>query len=357
MGKWAYRVAEALEKSDHHVTLWFGRDVVGPAASTFARTIVYPVRLARLLVNRRAEFDAVIVHEPGGVWYGLARKVAPSLPPMIAMCHNVESKCFDQRLRGAGAGYASVPWSTRIKQALFRTWQSNGTIRLADHVLCLSVEDRAYLIGTLGRNPDRVTSVVNGVAPEDFAERTPSVALSILFVGGWLEIKGARLLPVAFRRVRERFSDVRLTVLGSGVPEAAVLRDFDAIDREHVHVTPGPIGASAVRDAYRSHSVFFMPSLSEGSPLSLLEAMAAGTPIVAAKAGGIPDIVRDGTDGLLFEPATPDAAAEILTRVLSDASRARALGLAGRQRACGFSWAGTALGIEQAARKAAGRAE
>ena len=356
MGKWAHRVGEALEQRGHRVTVWFGRDVVGTAPGTFGTIVAYPIQLARLIVARRHDFDAVIVHEPGGFWYGLARQVLSSLPPLIAMCHNVESKCFEQRLRGAHGGYSSVPWATRLKQPLFRNWQSNGTIRLADHVICLSTEDRGYLIRSLHLNPARVTRMVNGVAPEDFAEAAADRARSALFVGGWLEVKGARMVPVIFRQLRQRLGDARLTIAGAGVANDVVLGDFEPDDRDHVRVMPGPLDAAAIRHAYRSHAVFFMPSMSEGSPLSLLEAMAAGAAVVAAHVGGIPDIVRDGTDGLLFDPAAPGAAADALSRVLGDPVLARSLGEAARQRACGFTWNATATSIEQAVRNAATRA-
>jgi len=353
MGKWAHRIAEALEQRGHRVTLWFDRDVLGASSGTLATTVLYPIRLAFAIVSCRRDIDVVIVHEPGGFWYGVARSFMPSLPPLIAMCHNVESKCFDQRLHGSHGWYTPVPWATRLKQPLIRRWQSDGTIRLADHVLCLSTEDRAYLTGAMGVDERRVTMVVNGVAPEDLVDAPGDRARSVLFVGGWLEVKGARLAPVVFRQLRQRVGDAQLTIAGAGVERDVVLESFDPRDRDAVSVVSGRLDADALRRAYLSHAVFFMPSLSEGSPLSLLEAMAAGSAVVAANVGGIPDIVRNGTDGVLFEPAEPASAAEALSRVLDDPALGRRLGQAARDRAGAFTWNATARGIEQAARKAA----
>lgn len=355
MGKWSHRVAEALRADGHDVTLWFENDILGDASSSFAKVFVYPIRLALEIIRSRTEFDVVIVHEPGGFWYGLTHKIVPSLPPLVAMCHNVESKWFRERLRAAGRGFARVPWSTRVKSPLFRIWQSNGTIRLADHVVCLSAEDRDYLIGELGRNADDVTRVANGVAPEDFVMPAEHRGRRLLFVGGWVDVKGARLLPVVFRKVRERLPDTQLTIAGSGATADAVLEEFGADDRARVSVLAGSLEAKALRALYQWHDVFFMPSLSEGSPLSLLEAMAAGCPIVAAAVGGIPDIVRDGTDGLLFRAIDADQAAAKLVTLLSDAELASTFGRAARQRASGFTWNLTARGIEAAAAAVLGR--
>lgn len=355
MGKWSHRVAEALRADGHHVTLWFEGDVLGGASGALAKVVVYPVRLALAIIRKRREFDVVVVHEPGGFWYGLAHKMVPSLPPLVAMCHNVESKWFRQRLRAAARGFATVPWGTRVKSPLFRIWQSDGTIRLADHVVCLSAEDRDYLIGALGRRAGDVTRVINGVAPEDFVTPAERRGRRMLFVGGWLDVKGSRLLPVVFRKVRERLPETQLTIAGSGTSPDAVIADFEADDRAHLSVLPGPLDAQALRALYQSHDVFVMPSLSEGSPLSLLEAMAAGCPIVAAAVGGIPDIVRDGTDGLLFRSIDADDAAVKLASLLDDPARAAAFGRAAWQRAIGFTWKMTARGIETAAASVVGR--
>jgi glycosyltransferase involved in cell wall biosynthesis len=79
--------------------------------------------------------------------------------------------------------------------------------------------------------------------------------------------------------------------------------------------------------------VLVVPSLTEGSPLIVLEAMAAGVPVVASAVGGIPDQVRHGEEGLLVPPDDPDALAETLGTLLRNPTRARRLGEAGRRRA------------------------
>lgn len=349
-GKWSHRVAEALRADGYDVTLWFEDDVPRWWGTGRLTVLAYPVELARQIIRQRYRFDAVIIHEPSGFWYGLARKCRHSLPPLVAMCHNVESKWFRERIRAARRGLARLPRSTRVKSPLFRIWQSDGAIRLADHVVCLSSEDRNYIIGTLARRPHEVTQIANGAAAEDFV--TPAGrqrGMRVLFVGGWLDVKGARLLPIVFRKVRERLPDVQLTIAGSGVPPAAVAAEFDHTDRPHVMVLAGALDGRSLRELYRSHDAFFMPSLSEGSPLSLIEAMAAGCPIVAAAVGGIPDIIQDGIDGFLFESMNAGEATEKVVRLLSDSPLAETFGRTARQRALALTWNATARGVASAA--------
>jgi glycosyltransferase involved in cell wall biosynthesis len=79
--------------------------------------------------------------------------------------------------------------------------------------------------------------------------------------------------------------------------------------------------------------VFALCSASEGLPMSVLEAMAAGLPVVASDVGGVPELVRDGETGLLVPPARPAALASALERLAADAALRRRLGEAGRRRA------------------------
>jgi glycosyltransferase involved in cell wall biosynthesis len=78
--------------------------------------------------------------------------------------------------------------------------------------------------------------------------------------------------------------------------------------------------------------IFVLPSLSEGLPLSLLEAQAAGKPVVASNVGGNPEVVEDGKSGFLVPPSNPDVLAERLLRLLENPSQAVAMGAQGRLR-------------------------
>jgi glycosyltransferase involved in cell wall biosynthesis len=78
--------------------------------------------------------------------------------------------------------------------------------------------------------------------------------------------------------------------------------------------------------------VLVVPSLTEGSPLIVLEAMAAGIPVVASAVGGIPDQLRNGQEGILVPPDDPDALGEALGALLRDPAYARRLGETGRLR-------------------------
>jgi glycosyltransferase involved in cell wall biosynthesis len=94
--------------------------------------------------------------------------------------------------------------------------------------------------------------------------------------------------------------------------------------------------------------VSVLPSLSEGFPNSLVEAMAAGRPVVATRVGGVPDAVADGVTGLLVPPATPALLAAALAELLADPARRAAMGAAGSARARALFHAGTVIPLLEA---------
>jgi glycosyltransferase involved in cell wall biosynthesis len=89
---------------------------------------------------------------------------------------------------------------------------------------------------------------------------------------------------------------------------------------------------SDVPDLLATSDVAVLSTNSEGSPLSVMEYMDAGLPVVATRVGGIPDLIDDGVEGLLVEPRDPDGLGEAIARVLDDPQEAKRMGERGRER-------------------------
>ncbi|MEN3341654.1 MAG: hypothetical protein V7644_1058, partial [Actinomycetota bacterium] len=86
---------------------------------------------------------------------------------------------------------------------------------------------------------------------------------------------------------------------------------------------------------YAAMDVLLLPSANEGTPVSVIEALAAGRPAVATRVGGVPDVVRDGLDGFLVEPGDVDALAGRLAQLATDADGRARMGAEGRARVLG----------------------
>lgn len=355
MGKWSHRIAEGLESLGARPSLWFEDDFPHTARLGRLAVLGAPAAVARRIVRERASIDAVILHEPLGACYGVMRAGNPSLPPMIVMCHNAEPRVFGTMLHAARMGWADVPWGSRIKTPLFRLWQSFIAYLTADHMLCLSSGDAAFLSRL---RPGRVTHFSNGVNAEHFHPVFPGerAATRVLFVGGWLDVKGRRVLPPLWRRVRSARADATLTLIGTGAAAADVTAEFAECDRGSLRVIPKLEQERDVVRQFAEHDVLVMPSLSEGSPLVLLEAMSAGLPVAAANVGGIPDVATHGQEALLFDPLDPGAGSDALLAVLADGALRTRLARAARLRAESCTWRHAAAAVAAGVRTAIGEA-
>jgi glycosyltransferase involved in cell wall biosynthesis len=132
---------------------------------------------------------------------------------------------------------------------------------------------------------------------------------------------------------------VRLRIAGDGPDRPQLVAEIERLglaDVIELLGTSGDIGA-----LLGAADVFVLASASEGLPMSVLEAMAAGTPVVASQVGGMPELVNDGETGVLVPPGDPAALAAALARLAADPALRGRFGAAGRRRAeAEFSLAG-----------------
>jgi glycosyltransferase involved in cell wall biosynthesis len=186
----------------------------------------------------------------------------------------------------------------------------------------------------------------------------------ILFVGRISPEKGIHDLIDAFVKVTEKYPQAVLTIVGPHIvvakeflfdlqpePEVQALEPFYSLNyleylKSQVprHLSSQVIFAGSVSQAellpyYHQADVVINPSLSEAFGMSLVEAMATETPVIATTIGGMPEIVEHGVNGLLVEPGNVAALAKATIDIISDPCRAKAMGKAGRQKVLQrYSW-------------------
>ena len=140
--------------------------------------------------------------------------------------------------------------------------------------------------------------------------------------------KGQDVLVDAALRVAEEVEELALVLLGEGPAEASLRERGRGLPLLEL-----PGFQENVREWLHAFDVFVLPSLSEGLGSVLLEAMAAGVPVVGTAVGGIPELVREGESGLLVPPGEPEPLAEAILRLRRDPDLRRRLAEAGRRRA------------------------
>jgi glycosyltransferase involved in cell wall biosynthesis len=232
----------------------------------------------------------------------------------------------------------------RVCKALRRRIALRWAMRTSDHAVMVSRATQKQFADELGVDPSLFTVVPNGVPVQrgdptavrrEFDVKDGDCVL--VAVGVLEKHKGHRILLEALAKLRrdgEPTSWKLIIAGGGGGDEHASLLDYVRAENleDRVHIV---LNRNDIADLLALADVFVMPSLWEGLPMAVLEAMVAQKAIVASAIAGIPEAVVDGKEGLLVPPGNVDALSAALRVVLSDPDRRAALGAAASSRAHG----------------------
>jgi glycosyltransferase involved in cell wall biosynthesis len=174
-----------------------------------------------------------------------------------------------------------------------------------------------------------------GVDPEKFPPRPdhePNAQFEILCVGRLAPAKGQHILIRALALMVKNGADVRLRFVGDG-PDRASLEDLAESAGVSARVFfEGSVNQDRIREFYNQADVFVLPSFAEGVPVVLMEAMSMELPCVTTRITGIPELIRDGIDGLLVAPSDHEELAHTIARLMTNPKLRRDIGEAGRKR-------------------------
>jgi sugar transferase (PEP-CTERM/EpsH1 system associated) len=204
-------------------------------------------------------------------------------------------------------------------------------------------EDLNRWLGDVVRIPAAKTLFIkNGVDTDKYAPGgTPAAEapfgaddIVIGTVARVQDVKNHRALVDAFARLRAQLPDLaprlKLAIVGDGPLLPAVRDQVASLGLQDAVWLPG--ARADIAAVLHTFSVFALPSLAEGTPVSMLEAMACGLPVVASRVGGIPEVVDEGVQGLLVPVGDVDALTAALARYAQDASLRATHGRAARAR-------------------------
>lgn len=165
-----------------------------------------------------------------------------------------------------------------------------------------------------------IVMIPNGIKVQDFApiQRQRDAFVRLLFVGGMGKLKGERDLLRAMQIAVERAPQLRISMLGYGAETVESLCDEYGLRARIEHL--GPVLHVERASFFRRADIFVLPSYGEGMPMSVLEALAAGLPIIATNVGGIPELIMHGAEGFLIAPGNVTELAEHLVTLANDAA-------------------------------------
>lgn len=200
-------------------------------------------------------------------------------------------------------------------------------MRQADAVVCISQFARGQLMRISAPSDWPKFQLCRlGVTPEQFdfqlrgATRSAADVPQLLCVGRLTPAKCQTLLVQACARLRDAGSAFHLTLVGEGPDRARVEAAIDQLGL-HSHITlTGALSQEAVRQRLALADVFVLPSLAEGIPVVLMEAMASGLPCISTPVNGIPELIEHNRTGLLALPGDIDSLVAQLDQLIHDAA-------------------------------------
>lgn len=201
---------------------------------------------------------------------------------------------------------------------------------LADRVVAVSEEVRDSTLRHTRIPVARITTIRNGVALSRLPRRADHRALTavrLCSVGNLYPRKGHTYLIRALGLLRDRGVPATLDVIGEGPERTALARLMHELALEEVVALRGGVPDAATLLA--DYDAFVLPSVAEGLPVALLEAMGVGLPVVATRVGGISEVVTNGLNGMLVAASDVEALAAALQRIASDPELRARLGAAG----------------------------
>lgn len=212
-------------------------------------------------------------------------------------------------------------------------------------IIALTNSDKSRLI-ELGVAEEAIDVIPNGIDLNEFQRvclgefrdryQVSDETFLALFVGRLHEQKGVEVLLRAAERLKG--DDVFFVVVGSGHKEREYKSLAQELGVENVLFT-GEIGREELLAAFASSDVFVLPSIFEGMPYVVLEAMASGKPVVASDLPGLSEVITEGGNGILFEVGSDKDLAEAILRLKEDRGMTRSMGEASRRLAGDlFDW-------------------
>jgi glycosyltransferase involved in cell wall biosynthesis len=224
-----------------------------------------------------------------------------------------------------------------LKRACFRFVNR----RVIDVMLTNSESAKVWLVSNSLCPEDKIAVIKNGISLEAVrGSQSPDSLKAELgvdegpvvgTVAKLRPVKGVRYFIEAAAMIHARHPSVKFLVVGDG-SERERLRSLASRLGLNGHIILAGARDDA-RDLLGLLDVFVLPSLSEGMPWAVLEAMAVGLPVVATRVGGVPELVDDGRTGYLVEPRDAESISDSVCKLIDDPDAMRQLGSAGRKRA------------------------
>lgn len=331
----------------HACDLLLADGFTGAPRNPYLRQALGPIAALRAVQQRIAmqgPYDVIDIASAEGLWIGALRPGAVRGAAIVSRSNGLEHLNYQRMLDDHTAGLLHKPWTRRLFHPLVRLTQVAAAARHADRLLLLNEADRAFALAHGWKRDDAIDIVPHGVS-SNFLRTQPPVdaprGAGLLFCGSWTGVKGVTYLAEAFTRLVRGGTPVNLTILGGGIPEADIRRDFPADVQSWLTVRERA-AEDVVMQAYRSHDALVWPSTYEGFGMVLLEAMSQRLPVIATPVGCARSLIRSGRTGLIVAPRDAVSLADAMQEMLASPELRARCADEGAQAVQAMSWTATA---------------
>jgi len=208
------------------------------------------------------------------------------------------------------------------------SWYVSKILSSCDRVVVLCSDWEEKLKVTFPKlDIRRIENPFPGIIHEQDSSLTQRQDIILLFVGFLIENKGIRdIMSIAERIKEESVNNVQIHIAGKGELGTYIINTIKEKGLERYVFFKGWLDKEMKEEAYQNADIFILPSYKEGMPISILEAMSYGLPVLSTKISGIPDLITDGINGYLDSPGDTNGMYKHLDQLLNDPEKRKNMG-------------------------------
>jgi glycosyltransferase involved in cell wall biosynthesis len=332
-----YFMAEQLARRGHTVHV-----ITSSSGNPAGETVEKGFHVHRISLNKTRVLGILLF------WYAIIatiRKIGPDLVHAQSLASGIPALLSKKLLK-----IPYVVWGQGSDVYFpkgFLVVTPEKIIRNADAAIALTGDMKRAMQKICNRD---IAVVPNGISVVDRVDGTNDEAVHgkhILYVGRLEPVKGVRYLISAMKRVHDTIPDARLIIIGEGTERAMLEALSTRLGLRTCVQFGGEVPHEKVLSFMRQADVFVLPSMSEGFPMVIVEALSCGLPVVASRVGGVPEIITNETNGYLVEAKDEGALAESILVLLQDEHLRKKISDANKHLVKKYSWENVIIRLEK----------
>lgn len=326
------QLSRALNKTGHIAHCFFRDDLAASIKKNiFLNTIMFllfPIIAVFKIfyLGFKNHYDFVDIASGDGFLYALfAKIVSRKKKPIIIMHSHGYEYLYKKEFETEKHLHRQRRFSNREKIFMygFRLIQVKFFSFLSDSIFSFSEKEKMYLEKLYPKK--KIFSIPMGIDPIFTSQKETIRNRDILFVGGWIRLRGWIYLVDIINRLDKKIDDLTVSIIGTGIDEDNVLVNFPETIRHKIRIIKH-LPKDKLKQEYDSHKVFLFPSLIEGYGTVIAEAMASGMVVVISEDLGASEIITNGYNGFLIKKRDIDGFTKTVEGLLKDEVLMRKIG-------------------------------